>query len=79
MKLTELSKRMAELDFDAKYSSGGNNEIGLLGEHFNKMSETLEMTISELKTANNQLQKDIEQKTQVDEMRKEFLSKFLMN
>ncbi len=74
MELTELSKRMAELDFDAKYSSGGNNEIGLLGEHFNKMSETLEMTISELKTANNQLQKDIEQKTQIDEMRKEFLS-----
>lgn len=74
LELTELSKRMAELDFDAKYSSGGNNEIGLLGEHFNKMSETLEMTISELKTANNQLQEDIEQKTQIDEMRKEFLS-----
>ncbi|MCI7812456.1 MAG: HAMP domain-containing histidine kinase [Robinsoniella sp.] len=74
LELTELSKRMAELDFDAKYSSGGNDEIGQLGEHFNKMSETLEMTISELKTANNELQQDIEKKTQVDEMRKEFLS-----
>ncbi|MDE6907975.1 MAG: HAMP domain-containing histidine kinase, partial [Lachnospiraceae bacterium] len=31
-------------------------------------------TISELKTANNELQRDIEQKTQIDEMRKEFLS-----
>ena len=28
--LTELSKRMAELDFDAKYTSGGSNEIGQL-------------------------------------------------
>ena len=74
MELTELSKRMAELDFDAKYSSGGSSEISLLGEHFNKMSETLEMKISELKTANNQLLQDIEQKTQIDEMRKEFLS-----
>ena len=48
--LTELSKRMADLDFDAKYTSGGQNEIGQLGEHFNQMSETLERTISELKT-----------------------------
>ena len=72
--LTELSKRMADLDFDAKYTSGGQNEIGQLGEHFNQMSETLERTISELKTANNQLQNDIEEKIQIDEMRKEFLS-----
>ena len=34
----------------------------------------MEFTISELKTANNELQKDIEQKVQIDEMRKEFLS-----
>ena len=40
--LTELSKRMAELDFDAEYTSGGSNEIGQLGEHFNRMSENLE-------------------------------------
>ena len=32
------------------------------------------MTISELKTANNELRKDIEQKVQIDEMRTEFLS-----
>lgn len=74
LELTELSKRMADLDFDAKYTAGGQNEIGQLGEHFNQMSETLEHTISELKTANNQLQNDIEEKIQIDEMRKEFLS-----
>lgn len=38
------------------------------------MADTLEVTISELKTANNELQKDIERKNEVDEMRKEFLS-----
>ena len=59
---------------DAKYTSGGKNEIGQLGEHFNRMSETLERTISQLKSANNQLQRDIEKKTKIDEMRKEFLS-----
>ena len=72
--LTDLSTRMAGLDFDAKYTSGGSDEIGQLGEHFNQMSEKLEQTISELKAANNELQRDIEKKTQIDEMRKDFLS-----
>ncbi len=74
MELAELSQRMADLDFNAKFVSHQNNEIGFLGQHMNQLSETLEQTISELKTANNELQKDIEHKTQIDEMRKEFLS-----
>ena len=72
--LTEISARMANLDFDAKYTSGGRNEIGQLGENFNRMSETLEQTISELKTANNELQKNLDEKTKIDDMRREFLS-----
>ena len=72
--LTEISRRMANLDFEAKYSSGGENEIGILGHNFNTMSKTLEKTIAELKTVNNELQKDIEKKEEIDEMRKEFLS-----
>ena len=72
--LTELSERMANLDFDAKYTSGGENEIGQLGEHFNRMNETLERTISELKTANNELQINLDEKIKVDDMRREFLS-----
>ena len=50
------------------------DEIGMLGTSINTLSERLETTISELKSANNELQKDIEQKTQIDEMRKDFLS-----
>ena len=72
--LTELSQRMANLEFDAKFSGKEENEIGILGRNFNKMSETLEKTIAELKTANNELQKYIEEKEEIDEMRKEFLS-----
>ena len=74
MRLADLSKRMTELDFNAKFTSPERNEIGLLGHHMNQLSETLEHTISELKTANNELLRDIEQKIQIDEMRKEFLS-----
>lgn len=72
--LTELSKRMADLDFDAKFTGGGNNEVGQLGAHFNMMSEKLQTVYSQLLTANNELQKDIEKKEKIDDMRKEFLS-----
>ena len=74
LQLAEISKRMTNLDFEAKFHSRGENEIDFLGEHMNQMSETLEKTISELKSANNQLKIDIEKKEQIDEMRKEFIS-----
>ena len=74
LELTEISERMARLDFDAKYCGNSRTEIALLGNNINELSYTLETTISELKTANNELQKDIENKNEIDEMRKEFLS-----
>lgn len=72
--LVHISDRMIHLDFDAKYQPEGDNEIDLLGERMNLLSETLEHTISELKSANNELQKDIEKKEEIDQMRQEFLS-----
>ena len=71
--LTELSRKMSDLDFEAKYESHAGNEIDVLGDNFNRMSGQLETTISELKSANNKLQKDIADKVKIDEMRKEFL------
>lgn len=73
MELARLSQEMANLNFDAKYTGGGPDEIGVLGSNFNRMSAQLEKTISELKSANNQLQKDIEQKEKIEDMRNEFL------
>ena len=76
VRLADISKRMTELDFEVKYQPAKHrtNEIDVLGRDMNLMSETLEKTISELKSANNQLQSDIEKKNEIDEMRKEFLS-----
>lgn len=72
--LTDISERMIHLDFDAKYTGKSRTEIALLGQNINELSCTLENTISELKSANNELQRDIEKKNRIDEMRKEFLS-----
>ena len=73
LELAALSERMADLDFEARYTSGGKNEIGNLGANFNRMSAKLESTISELKSANNSLMKDIEQKEKLEQMRNDFL------
>lgn len=73
-RLNEVARSMSTLDFDVRYSGNSSDEIGELGSSINLLSEKLENTISELKRANNELQKDIEQKNQIDEMRKEFLS-----
>lgn len=73
-KLSVIAEKMSDLDFDVSYESNDKSEIGVLGNSMNKLSSKLESTISELKAANIELQKDIETKEQVDEMRKDFLS-----
>lgn len=74
LEITKISERMINLDFDAKYEGKSNQEIETLGDNINTLSKTLEKTILELKTANNELQIDIEKRNEIDEMRKEFLS-----
>ena len=74
LQLAELADHMANLDFTNKYTGSLDNEIGLLGNSMNSMSEQLENTINQLQTANEQLKKDIDEKIQIDEVRKEFLS-----
>lgn len=72
--LSTVAKSVSRLDFDVRYTGDTNDEIGELGAAINAMSEKLEKTIVDLKNANNTLQNDIDQKVQIDEMRKEFLS-----
>lgn len=69
-----VANKMTHLDFDAKVHVDTGDELQILGDSMNQMSEKLESTIADLKAANLELQKDIEKKEQIDEMRKEFLS-----
>lgn len=74
--LSRLSEKMSNLDFDAKYTQEkhSSEEIDTLGNSMNVLSDKLKETIGELKSANQKLQKDIEEKIQIDEMRKEFIA-----
>lgn len=74
LQLAGIAKRMSDLDFDIKYDVKTQDEIGELGCSINTLSEKLEKTISELKSANNELLSDIQEKMQIDEIRKDFLS-----
>lgn len=72
--MANIAKQMSELNFEVKYPVKEKDEIGELGSSINVLSDKLRDTISELKSANNELQVDLQKKTEIDEMRKEFLS-----
>ena len=74
LNLSDISKRMVDLDFDARYEGKDAAEISLLGRNINTLSESLEKSISELKTANNELKRDIEKKEKAAREHREFIS-----
>ena len=65
---------MSNLDFSEKYKVKSNDEIGMLGNSINSLSESLENKIQELKEANIELEKDIEETSKISEMRRQFVS-----
>ena len=65
---------MENLDFDVRYKENRHDEIGVLGHSMNSLSDKLEQTISELKTANNELELDLQRRSEQEQMRQEFLA-----
>ncbi len=75
LELNDIAKRMSNLDFSQKYRiTDVGDEINNLGKSINAMSTTLEKTIKQLRKTNLELEKDIEEKSKIDEMRKSFIS-----
>ena len=72
--ITSIAKKMANLDFSHKYEVKDDDEINELGKSINEMSDKLEATINQLRRTNIELEKDIEKKSKIDEMRKSFIS-----
>lgn len=75
LQLNDITKKMAKLDFEQKYRiNDSDDEINELGKNINTMSDKLESTIKQLRETNSELEKDIEEKSKIDEMRKQFIS-----
>ena len=75
LELNDIAKKMSKLDFSKKYRiDDTDDEINNLGKSINTMSDKLESTIKQLRETNGELEKDIEEKSKIDEMRKQFIS-----
>lgn len=75
LELNSIAQRMSNLDFSQKYQvNDTDDEMNNLGKSINIMSEKLEKTIKQLTVNNSELEKDIERKSKIDEMRKQFIS-----
>lgn len=75
LQLNDIANKMSKLDFSKKYRiTDTEDEINELGRSINTMSDKLEATIKELQKNNIELEKDIEEKSKIDEMRKQFIS-----
>lgn len=75
LQLNEVAQKMSRLDFSTKYKeTKTDDEIDNLGKSINVMSNTMEKTIKQLRNTNIELEKDIEEKSKTDEMRKQFIS-----
>ena len=73
--LNHISRRMSNLDFSHRYTpTNQEDEVDELGKSINSMSTKLETTITQLKSTNRELERDIEQKSKLEEMRSTFIS-----
>lgn len=73
--LNDVANEMSNLNFKRKYRiNDSEDEIDELGKSINTLSDKLEETILQLKKNNSDLEKDIEAKSKIDEMRKQFIS-----
>jgi len=74
IKMSEITKRMARLDFSQKVKTKQNDEIGKLGSSINNLSDSLNDALVDLNEKNKRLLDEVEQEKKLDRIRKSFVS-----
>jgi signal transduction histidine kinase len=74
IKMSEVTKRMAKLDFSRKVNAKQNDEIGKLGKSINNLSDSLNEALVDLNEKNKRLLDEVEQEKKLDSIRKSFVS-----
>lgn len=73
--IDRATQKIAQQDFSSKVTvPKSKDELNRLATNINIMSEQLEDDMTALKTANEQLELDIQEKIRIDKMRQDFLS-----
>ena len=73
-KVSKISKQMAALDFSGLCTVRRTDEIGVLAGSLNDLSRKLSSALSELQSANQKLQADIDMERRLERQRVEFFS-----
>ena len=74
IQMNEVMEKIASLDFTQKTDIDRHDEIGTLAKNINKVSDSLDNALTELREKNEQLQEDIEKERRLEKMRQEFVS-----
>lgn len=73
-RISKISKQMAALDFSGHSETRRIDEIGVLSDSLNELSQKLSSALSELQSANEQLQADIDKERELERQRVDFFS-----
>ena len=74
LRISGVSRRMAQLDFSWKCKEGRTDELGTLAHSLNEMSQRLSASMADLKSANEKLQADIERERALEQAQLDFFS-----
>lgn len=74
IEMSSVTEKMSEMDFSHKCSVKGNDEISLLADGINNLSDSLCATLDDLSEKNERLREDIEKEKNLEKIRKDFIS-----
>ena len=74
LRISDISKRMAELDFSWRCKEDRTDELGILAHSLNEMSQRLSASMADLKIANENLQEDIARERALEQAQLDFFS-----
>ena len=74
VRLSKISKQMAELNFSSQCNTTREDELGCLTQNLNSLSASLSTALNDLQTANQQLKTDIEKEQALEQQRVDFFS-----
>jgi signal transduction histidine kinase len=74
IRMSEITRKMAKLDFSHKLKVKQRDEIGYLADSINDMSDSLDSALTDLNEKNQRLLDEVEQEKKLFEMRKSFVS-----
>lgn len=72
--ISHIAASIAALNFSSRWAQHRTDEIGALGDSLNTLSDNLSDALTELKTANERLQQDMERERDMERQRSAFFS-----